>query len=150
MPSVRPQKSANNIEKLTPNLLPCRIHLDGQVTASHRYWDPKTTADGALESYFRGRKLKGTQVKIPDGYQGVAIKEDEDLKISDRSNQRNPYHSEEEEEGRDDLDGMKTLNQVAKFDEIVVWGHEVAVDGEDGFVKGVAEWINFAEAVSLA
>ena len=39
---------------------------------------------------------------------------------------------------------------MASFDKIVLWGHESLVEGHDPFVKGVEEWIGFAEAVSLA
>jgi ribonuclease H2 subunit C len=44
---------------------------------------------------------------------------------------------------------VKAVHELATFDEIVVWGHEVAPDSmEDVYVKGVEEWIGFAEAVS--
>jgi len=44
----------------------------------------------------------------------------------------------------------KILQEVATFDKIVVWGHEVQPDGqEDVYVRGVSEWIGLATAVSF-
>ena len=40
------------------------------------------------------------------------------------------------------------LNEVGSFEKVVIWNHESTVDGDDAFVKGLSEWIGFAEAVS--
>lgn len=46
---------------------------------------------------------------------------------------------------------VKVMEEMGRFDEMVVWGHEVLPDeGEDEYVRGVEEWIAFAEAVSHA
>ena len=42
---------------------------------------------------------------------------------------------------------VKMMDPKAKFEEIVVWGHEVVPEDDDVYVKGVEEWISFAEAV---
>lgn len=69
-----------------------------------------------------------------------------------------------ESEDEDDLDGStdrgmgekeeassaKILEEKATFDEIVIWGHDELPEKGDIFVKGVEEWIAFAEAVSFA
>lgn len=44
---------------------------------------------------------------------------------------------------------VRVLEEVASFEEVVVWGHERVVDRDDGFVRGIEEWIPFAEAVSF-
>jgi ribonuclease H2 subunit C len=88
----------------TPNIIPCRVHHDGPVEVSKRYWNPvkddngktwKSTdcacpviycPDMTIEpkklmsksinagegqtAYFRGRKLRGRRVELPDGYEG--------------------------------------------------------------------------------
>ena len=55
---------------------------------------------------------------------------------------------DEEDEGKDE--GVKVMEEQAEFDEIMVWGHEVVVDAaEDCYARGVEEWIDFAESVSL-
>lgn len=53
---------------------------------------------------------------------------------------------EEEDEREEEV---KVLEEVAGFEEVVVWAHDGVVDGDDVFVKGMEEWIMFAEAVSL-
>lgn len=52
--------------------------------------------------------------------------------------------SEDDERPED----VKVLEQKGKFDEVVVWGHETVPEDGDEYVKGVEEWIAFAEAVS--
>lgn len=42
---------------------------------------------------------------------------------------------------------VKILEKQATFDEFVVWGHEAVPAADDPFVKGVEEWIKFAEVV---
>lgn len=44
---------------------------------------------------------------------------------------------------------VKVLDAQSTFDEFVVWGHEIMPAADDPFVKGVEEWMKFAEAVSL-
>lgn len=39
------------------------------------------------------------------------------------------------------------MDHTATFDHVMVWDHEAVPDGEDVYVKGIEEWIGFAEAV---
>ena len=108
--------------------------------------------DGKLEAYFRGRKLKGREVGIPEGYAGSVICKDDGGKgegevIRERGGRDGGELGEGEEEGEGEGEG---LEEVASFDKLVLWGHESLVEGDDMFVKGVEEWIGFAEAVSFA
>ncbi len=107
-------------------------------------------ADGKLESYFRGRRLRGREVGVPRGYTGTVIRE----AVAEPRDQRRSSEpdagsregeGEEEEEVQDE---MKSLESVASFEEMVIWGHEAVPEGDDAFVKGVEEWVGFAEAVS--
>ncbi|MCJ1477692.1 hypothetical protein MMC13_006365 [Lambiella insularis] len=61
----------------------------------------------------------------------------------------NPQEDEEavEEEDEDEPEPIKVLEEVATFDEIVVWGHEQVPGEDDAFVRGVQEWTAFAEAM---
>lgn len=43
---------------------------------------------------------------------------------------------------------VKLLEKQATFGDYVVWGHEVIPAADDSFVKGVEEWVKFAELVS--
>ena len=42
---------------------------------------------------------------------------------------------------------VKVMEIQRTFDEFVVWGHEALPAADDTFVKGVEEWLQFADAV---
>lgn len=42
---------------------------------------------------------------------------------------------------------VKILETQGTFDEMIVWGHEFLPAADDSYVKGVEEWIKFAETV---
>jgi ribonuclease H2 subunit C len=44
---------------------------------------------------------------------------------------------------------VKVLEKQATFQEFVVWEHEVLPAADDPFIKGVEEWIQFAETVCV-
>ena len=90
-PSHKPSSASENepsTKRCTPNILPCRIHHDGPIQLSDRYWAPssdeqRTTqnkpyiftrnlmiSETSHTAHFRGRKLRGRRVAIPEGYQG--------------------------------------------------------------------------------
>lgn len=127
----------------TPNILPCRIHHDGPVEASPRYWAPETAKDGKPEAYFRGRKLRGRDIHVPQGYRGVIVKEAGKEKTASQSTDKGYLEEEEGEEQEE----VAVLNEVGSFDRVVIWNHESMVDGDDAFVKGLDEWVVFAEAM---
>ena len=64
----------------------------------------------------------------------------------------------EEEAGEDgDMEGdeemedveVKVAEKIGQFEEIVVWGHGGTVEAEsDVYVRGMREWISFAEAAN--
>jgi Ribonuclease H2 non-catalytic subunit (Ylr154p-like) len=65
--------------------------------------------------------------------------------------QSRPIHENEddgdasEEEAHAEV--VKLLKEEARFDMITVWGHDRLPAADDKFVKGIDEWIAFAEAV---
>jgi len=62
--------------------------------------------------------------------------------------QQEKDEEEEDEEGEKEEE-VKVLEEQAEFEDVMVWGHEVVVDAsEDCYVRGVEEWIGFAESVS--
>ena len=90
---------------------------------------------------------------MPDGYRGVVVArkgaEGGDRKVEDRwrrGEYGNEDQGEEQEEGEEEV---AILEELATFEEVVVWGHEKAVEADDEVVKGLEEWIRFAEAVSF-
>ena len=99
--------------------------------------------------------MKGRDIKIPEGYTGVVLSKantgKEEVGETTKQHERDggELEGEEDEEGGE-VEEVQALEEVASFDNIVLWGHESVVEGDDRFVRGVEEWIGFAEAVSLA
>jgi len=52
-----------------------------------------------------------------------------------------------EEEEEEPSEPAKILEELSTFDEVIVWGHDQVPTSEDPFVKGIEEWISFAEAI---
>lgn len=99
--------------------------------------------DGHREAYFKGRKLKGKEVKVPEGFKGTIVKRVETKEQSEKELER----QEEDENGVEEKEEVEVLNAIGSFDDIVLWGHDTAPPEDDAFVKGMGEWIRFAEAV---
>ena len=162
--------SENRFQKrCTPNILPCRIHHDGPVDASPRYWAPETAkgqsplgflwhwvkrpthssvTDGKPEAYFRGRRLRGQELEVPQGYRGVIVKEAGKEKAGPHNIEQGEVEGEEWEEREEEQEEITLLNEVGSFDKLLIWNHESVVEGDDAFVKGLCEWMSLAEAVS--
>ncbi|KAK0944200.1 hypothetical protein LTR29_004332 [Friedmanniomyces endolithicus] len=146
---------------LTPNILPCTIHHNGPLKITKRYWNPQPSSDDKQTStaYLRGRKLRGRVVKVPKGYRGYLLQKTERdatalaSSVTGQGAERaglvedNGDGLEGGDEEEDEVEEVKMMEQKAVFDEMVVWGHEVLPDGGDEYVKGVEEWIAFAEAI---
>lgn len=93
--------------------------------------------DGKNTAYFRGRKLQGREVKLPKGYTGVV------LAPKATSNDRKMYDGDEE-----DMIEETISEEVVTFDGVMVWDHGAMPDeSSDPYLRGVEEWISFAETV---
>lgn len=56
--------------------------------------------------------------------------------------------SDDEVQALDDIpEPVKVVESTAHFNELVVWGHDQAPEKDDAFVKGVEEWLAFADAI---
>ena len=53
----------------------------------------------------------------------------------------------EAEAEADEDEPIRVLEEIAMFEELVVWGHEVMPDKDETFVRGVGEWIAWAEGI---
>lgn len=101
--------------------------------------------DGKPEAYFRGRKLNGRAVAVPEGYRGAVVKEKaEPLQLKKQTERMTPESGLESEKIERE---SKILEEVGDFDQLMVWSHEAMAEGDDPFVKGVDEWISFATSV---
>ncbi|KAI4731510.1 hypothetical protein E4T49_00744 [Aureobasidium sp. EXF-10728] len=142
------KKSEKSTTNCAVNVLPCRIQHNGPVNASTRLWTPEVESNGKENStstaYFRGRKLTGKVVSLPAGYTG-AILQKTDIVLPTTT--QTPLDHEQEDQ--DPAPETKVLQQVATFDKITVYGHEVQPGAqEDVYVKGVNEWIGLAGAMN--
>jgi ribonuclease H2 subunit C len=55
-----------------------------------------------------------------------------------------------DEDGEDNYHETKVVDEEAYFEEVMVWGHEaLPEEGADPYVRGMEEWISFAETVCL-
>ncbi|KAG4437361.1 hypothetical protein IFR05_007167 [Cadophora sp. M221] len=111
-------------------------------------------ADGKTVAYFRGRKLHGKMVKVPSKYRGVVVEKTERVlpkaaagSIQRAGAQGDGVEEDGEAEEEEEVE-VKILEEQAGFEEIVVWGHEVLPDGMvDPYVRGVEDWIAFADGI---
>ncbi|KAL4896238.1 ribonuclease H2 subunit C [Aspergillus ambiguus] len=126
-------------DKCTPNILPCRVHHDGPIKSVERFWTPfPDEKDQPVQTaHFRGRKLRGRRVAVPEGYEGVVAIPTE--RVIPSKGADNDDSAPEEP--------IKVLEQQSTFVEVMVWGHEITPAPDDPFVKGVEEWIKLAEAM---
>lgn len=102
-------------------------------------------SDGKPEAYFRGRKFKGREVKVSPGYKGLIIKAEAKSRWDE---QRLERMTTDLKEATETAEGdLKFLEKVGTFDEVVIWGHEATAENDDVFVKGLGEWLDFAQSV---
>ncbi|GBF65098.1 ribonuclease H2 subunit C [Trichophyton mentagrophytes] len=139
--------SAHIPVSVSMNILPCRIHHDGPVEVSKRYWNPVN--DGGADNkqpvstaYFRGRKLRGRSVPVPDGYHGVVVTK---LPEVETVCKRVVGHENEDEE--DNEEPLLQLETVGRFPAFTVWEHEKLPTDDDLYVRSMEEWVSFAHSI---
>lgn len=133
------------VKGVVPNLLPCSIKHNGATSVSTRHWTETVNDDDSRTAYFRGRKLAGTVVDVPEGYQGVLL-----LSTAEKLPTRAPTGVQPDYAEVDQPAQLDTsiLQQEACFDSIKLWGHEAVPSKENEHSRAIEEWIAFAEAVS--
>ncbi|THW99018.1 ribonuclease H1 small subunit [Aureobasidium pullulans] len=144
-------KKSEKSTSCVANVLPCRIQHNGPVNATTRHWTPESSSDGQTNTaYFRGRKLNGKTVNLPEGYRGAILqKTNTILPPTITPSTSTSLEDKEDASSSSSTPETKILQEVATFDKIVVWGHEVQPDGqEDVYVRGVSEWIGLATAMN--
>ncbi|KIL86856.1 hypothetical protein FAVG1_10112 [Fusarium avenaceum] len=136
-------KPDENKSKVVANVLPCRIHHDGPIDPASTYWTPTVADDGTKLAYFRGRKLQGKVVKLPEQCRGVVV---------ERAPEKDPKTATEEpvEDVDEEQEKTESMQITAEFDEMVVWGHESVADASaDPYVRSMEEWLQVADQVWL-
>ncbi|KAG9200858.1 hypothetical protein G6514_006566 [Epicoccum nigrum] len=164
--------SSSSSKTCTPHLLPARINHNGPIHNTQRYWAPSVDEKGTHHVHFRGRHLHGTPLPIPPGYTGAVLLTTEKVLPrvpkpnpsvmhhldSDGNGDGEPMYAHErcvDEEGNpaDDEGGymeeeeVKMAQEVGSFEELVVWGHGGVVGEGDEYVRGIREWVGFAEGM---
>ncbi|RYP72050.1 hypothetical protein DL769_004537 [Monosporascus sp. CRB-8-3] len=133
-------------KKAQAHLLPCRVHHDGNVDPVESFWSPREDQDGQRTAYFRGRKLHGKAMKLPEGYYGSVVEKGEP-KPEERSREEMAEDVELQQEQYDPIE-VGAMRGKSTFDEVVVWGHEATADSSvDPYVRSIEEWISFAEQI---
>ncbi|KAK3182098.1 MCM DNA helicase complex subunit mcm6 [Lecanicillium sp. MT-2017a] len=136
-------KEATSKPKVTANLLPCRIHHDGPIDPATPYWKPQEAEDSTKVSYFRGRKLQGKVVPLPNNYKGVVME-----RAADELKKEMQPPNGLEDDDLVPLENVGTMQATAEFDEMVVWSHEsVATAAADPYVRCMEEWLQVADKI---
>ncbi|KAF7948041.1 hypothetical protein EAE96_009109 [Botrytis aclada] len=156
MLAIRPpsnKSSSKSSKKYIPNLIPCRINHTAPIKIEKRYWDPKITKNPRgkeeLVSYFRGRRLIGRKVKVPEGWRGVVLKVGEEImpRESTAEDERREDEEDEDEMAEKEIE-TKIVDEEGTFDDLTVWGHECLVDASgDMVVRGMEEWMAWTSAI---
>ncbi|KAK8941615.1 hypothetical protein KSP40_PGU017577 [Platanthera guangdongensis] len=141
------------------HLLPCVIKQNGVCPVSH-YFKPRKSdivADDLTveEAFFRGRKLLGVTVPIPDGYRGIMLFCAFDfiivlltriyLTIWGRIYTRLCV-GEEENRGRDEF-RRNSWESLAEFQNLTYWNHDSLPAKHDPIMRSF-HWFAVADAVS--
>ena len=92
--------------------------------------------------------MLGNKIKLPTGYEGLVIKNAEtDSEAVRKMEQQRTQDGGCDEESEGNEEQERTLETIGQFDAIMLWGHEGTITENDAFVRGVQEWITFAETV---
>ncbi|CAN6465221.1 unnamed protein product [Victoria cruziana] len=110
--------------------LPCCIKQTGPCSVSD-YFKPKITGfviDGVVaeEAAFRGRKLEGGTIPIPDGYCGFVLEKNRNKSISNGETNHWRAHS--------------------NFRNITYWNHDSLPSRDDEFMR-LFHWFSVANAL---
>ncbi|KAM1234972.1 hypothetical protein ACFX2I_004499 [Malus domestica] len=117
------------------HLLPCSIKFNGPSSVS-QYFKPKSTgieSEGlrTQEAYFRGRKLQGASIPIPDGYSGFVLGK----------------KSLGKRKASDNSDGSSNCWEMnAKYKSITYWNHDCLPSQDDAFLR-CFHWLSVAKSM---
>ncbi|XP_038988570.1 ribonuclease H2 subunit C [Phoenix dactylifera] len=122
------------------HLLPCSIKHDGPCPVSH-YFKPRdldVVVDGSSveEAFFRGRKLQGITVPLPEGYRGHVLE-------SKKSGKGKGFGNLGRGRGR----GVQTVGfSRAEFRNLTYWNHDIVPSSDDPLVRSF-HWFSVADAL---
>lgn len=104
-------------------------------------------SDDTRTAYFRGRKLQGKTVKLPQECRGVVVERQIGIPQTSTA-QPEVVDLENDDEPAAEIG---TMQVTAEFDEMVVWSHEVLPDTtSDPYIRSVDEWLQVADQVGIS
>ncbi|KAF4337678.1 ribonuclease H2 subunit C [Fusarium beomiforme] len=132
-----------NKTKAVANLLPCRIHHDGPIDPASTYWTPIVTEDGTKLAFFRGRKLQGKVVKLPEQCRGVVVE-----RVPEKDPKSANGEAVEDLDAEQEQEPIGSMQITSEFDEMVFWGHETVADASaDPYIRSMEEWLQTADRI---
>ncbi|KAI9713221.1 MAG: hypothetical protein M1820_001207 [Bogoriella megaspora] len=151
------KKPSQQDQTCTPNLLPCRINHNGMVNANERHWKPE------LQNGLQHRRIKSlailtsrrwdtdrtlTRSQAARARSAVLTKTERLLPAQELDIPSTDEDAMEQDPDEDRPEEVRIAEQSMVFDKFVVWGHETLPDPiQDPHIKGIQEWIAFAEKI---
>lgn len=99
------------------------------------------------EAYFRGRKLVGTDIALPDSHEGVVMQHVTETRSLHNGVDTTDLDKEDENEESNATHGLQILS---RFEGIVVWDQDPPkADSEDPYARSLDEWLKTANQVRV-
>ncbi|OAQ62233.2 ribonuclease H2 non-catalytic subunit [Pochonia chlamydosporia 170] len=134
-------------ETSAPSLLPCQIQHDGYLARAETYWAPRNVKGNTTrKAYFRGRKLQGRAVTLPDQYEGVVLQQALGNKTSHNVVVAKPQNPD----GPEKPIAIQQLQTLSRFDEIIVWSQDSPENcSSDPYMRVLDEWLVSANSLMV-
>ncbi|XP_063175251.1 ribonuclease H2 subunit C [Chroicocephalus ridibundus] len=114
--------------RLPVQLLPCRVERDGPAPVA-AFLRVQPGPGGELWASFRGRRMGGRELPLPDGYQGLLLREEEQPPPGDEGDPQDRW-----------------VTVTGTFDAITDWGAD-AVPPPGGGLALALQWGPIAHAI---
>ncbi|KMZ71765.1 hypothetical protein ZOSMA_175G00030 [Zostera marina] len=117
------------------HLLPCIVRYNGPCPVSDYFKTNITGVEGdglkVQEAYFRGRRIQGTAVPLPNGYHGYVLGKKDGVKGKELKGS--------DEESND-------WSSYAEFQNITYWNHDDMPSNDDPIMR-CFHWFTIADAL---
>ncbi|EEB06828.1 ribonuclease H2 complex subunit [Schizosaccharomyces japonicus yFS275] len=139
-------KQQSAVHENVAHLLPCHIDFDGQAPVNEYFTVEQDEAckENAV-AYLRGRELCGTELALPQGYQGYLVQ-------SSSTKPEPDAMSTKREQGSDDEEEELVPTSLAAshiFDKVFYWEQDLQPQlSKDKWYRGIQEWTVFAEKLA--
>ena len=119
--------------------------------------NPASSLGARFAAAFRGRAMKGVTVNLPEGYEGIVLRVDEErandrMKRGRRRRKAEVDEDVDMEEGTDEEEEeeRRTFKPTGQFSSFVLWNPDLPVDpSRDEYLRSLTEWTKLAAEVSV-